>query len=62
MPPDRERLEDGEKLFVVCVVVELSIIEGAGMKSDRVNFAICCYKREDRGYSVIRSVGFDDGL
>src|ERR1700679_1175924 len=40
------------------VVIEFGGIEGAGMKSDRVNFSVGSPRRKYRGERAVRSVGF----
>ena len=60
MSPGFESLENGEELFVVCVVVEFRGRESARMESNRSDGAIGKNVRENSSNSIIGSVGFDD--
>ena len=48
--------------FVVCVVVEFGGVEGAGMKSNGMDFSICSENQENGRQSVIGGVRLEDHL
>src|SRR6202030_416171 len=59
VPPSGKRLKYSEEFLVVSVIIQFGDAQGAGMKGDRVDFAVTCDRREDRCDSVVRGVRFD---
>jgi hypothetical protein len=62
LTPVFEGLKNREKFLVVSVVVEFRGIKGAGMESDRVNFAVRGVNGGDGGESIVRGVCLDHNL
>ena len=58
--PRAKSLEDGEKLLIVRVVVQLGRGERTRVESDRVNLAVRADIRQYTCDRVVRSVGFDN--
>src|ERR1700731_1716207 len=53
VPPSGKRLKYSEEFFVVSVIIQFGDAQGAGMKSNRVDFAVSCDRGEDRCDSVV---------
>src|ERR1700726_4446313 len=59
MPPSSKCLKYSKEFLVVSVIVQFGDAQGAGMKGDRVDFAVSCDRGEDCCNSVVRGVHFD---
>src|ERR1700731_2150290 len=59
VPPSGKRPKYSEEFLVVSVIIQFRDTQGAGMKGNRVDFAVTCDHREDRCDSVVRGVCFD---
>ncbi|KIK11739.1 hypothetical protein PISMIDRAFT_122157, partial [Pisolithus microcarpus 441] len=57
--PVAEGLKNRQKLLVMGIVVEFGGGKGAGVESDRVEFAVRAGYRKDTHYGVVGGVGFD---
>ena len=58
--PDTESLKDCEQFFVVGVIIEFWVTEGAGMEIHGVDFTRISLDGEDGTQSIIRGIGFND--
>src|SRR6202030_4230364 len=59
VPPSSKRLKYSEEFLVVSVIIQFGDAQGAGMKGNRVDFAVSCDHGEDRCDSVVRGVRYD---
>src|SRR3984893_14828226 len=59
VPPSGKCLKYSKEFLVVSVVIQFGDAQGAGMKGDRVDFAVSCGRGEDRCDSIVRGVRFD---
>ena len=59
VPPSGKRLEYSEEFLVMSVIVQFGDAQGAGMKSNRVDFTIGGDCRKDRGDGIVGGIGFD---
>src|ERR1700726_1742528 len=59
VPPSGKCLKYSEEFLVVSVIIQFGDAQGAGMKGNRVDFAISCDCGEDRCNSVVRGIRFD---
>src|ERR1700730_14475195 len=59
MPPSGKHLKYSEEFLVVSVIIQFGDAQGAGMKGDRVDFAIRCDRGEDCCNSIVRGIRFD---
>src|SRR6202030_3651938 len=59
VPPSSKRLKYSKEFLVVSVIIQFGDAQGAGMKGDRVDFAVRCDHGEDRCNSVVRGIRFD---
>ena len=53
VPPSGKHLKYSEEFLVVSVIIQFGDAQGAGMKSNRVDFAVSCDRGEDRCDSVV---------
>ena len=60
--PDTESFKNSQEFLVVDVVIELQSGEGAGVKSDRVEFPVRSYCGENCTQGVVGGIRFDDEL
>jgi len=56
--PDGKGLEDGQELFIVCAIVELSWVKRPGMESDG-SYSFFDNVRDDCFNCIVRCVRFD---
>src|SRR3984893_9340600 len=59
VPPSGKCLKYSEEFLVMSVIIQFGDAQGAGMKGNRVDFAVRCNRGEDRCDSVVRGVRFD---
>ena len=60
MSPDLECGVDGEKFFIVGIIIEFGGLERSREECYRMNFPIGKNVGEDSGDGIIRSVGFNN--
>src|SRR3984893_3179272 len=53
VPPSSKRLKYSKEFLVVSVIIQFRDAQGAGMKGDRVDFAIRCDRGEDHCDSIV---------
>src|ERR1700730_3153832 len=53
VPPSRKHLKYSKEFLVVSVIIQFGDAQGAGMKGDRVDFAVRGDRREDHCNSVV---------
>src|SRR6202043_1228146 len=59
MPPSGKCLKYSKEFLVVSVIIQFGDAQGAGMKGDRVDFAIQSDCGENHSDSIVRGIHFD---
>src|ERR1700730_10070650 len=59
VPPSGEHLKYSEEFLVMSVIIQFGDAQGAGMKGDRVDFAVRCDHGEDHCNSIVQGIHFN---
>src|SRR3984893_6624872 len=59
VPPSGKHLKYSEEFLVMSVIIQFGDAQGAGMKGNRVDFAVRCDHGEDRCDSIVQGICFD---
>jgi len=59
MAPNFEAFEDGQEFLVMCIVIPLSVHEGPGMETYRMDLAIRGKGRNNTCKGIVQGIGFD---